>query len=88
MSGTTILILLSMPTTQQYITPFELIFGLKAILPIDIEVDERATENIIFRCSKHNNVLVMKKNTERRTENLQKAGANIERAKKNERNIQ
>ena len=63
-------------------------FGRKAILPIDIEVDERATENIISRCREDDDVLVVKTITERRAENLQKARANIERApKKNERNL-
>lgn len=68
-------------------TPFELMFGRKAILPIDIEVDDKQPENILAKFSEGDDFEAIQTILNNRSENNKKAKENIKRAQEKQKQI-
>lgn len=61
-------------------TPFELMFGRKALLPIDIEMDDKDPEEILTGVNQDDDQDVIQAITNKRSENMKEAKENIKRA--------
>ena len=68
-------------------TPFEIMFGRRAILPIDIEVDSDCLEDMIARYSQDDDSQAIKTITNRQMENLKEAKENIKKAQAKQKEI-
>ena len=69
-------------------TPFELMFGCKAFLPIDIEIDDKGPEELIEQlCKDTGDAQAVQKVTSQCLEKLEVAKNNIKKAQEQQKEI-
>lgn len=61
-------------------TPFELMFGRRAILPIDIEMDDQTHDNVIAQFNQDDDSQAVQFLMKKRSDNFKRAKENIRRA--------
>lgn len=66
-------------------TPFELMFGRKAILPIDIEMDNQTQDNLIAKFNEDDDSQAIHSIMKKRSDNFKRAKENIVRAQEKQK---